>query len=435
MKPPPRKRVKTSRELLPVPQNRSKLPCKWPWQEQMKLVTALIKLSPKDAVGLAGGGEPLLLDLARVKESLPSRTIGEITSVLENLKQKLWIREASAVSRHTEECLSSAFSQLLTVASTEPCSVKSSSASQQRSSSSPQRKAQTPSAPVPAPDLPVRTVPLNSSMCEVNFEKIYLYLSTLHKPSEKQCQLTPMESAVLLDLLMSLPEELLLLDCDPIVRHLSQMYPLLLSGDESDRTEAKTGKNQSSTAPPTQTAYNRTTQHREHSIRTYKTTPASSNRTHTSSNRTNTCQTSSNRTPRLPPTALTHPHPTAPTPPSTALTHVKLPPNRTHASSNRTNACPTSSNRTHASSTALTHVQPPPTALTLVNFLQPHHASSNRTNACPTSSNRTHASFNRTNLSTSSNRTYASSNRTNASSNRITHVQPPPTAPMLLQPH
>uniref|UniRef100_A0A673YQ98 snRNA-activating protein complex subunit 2 n=1 Tax=Salmo trutta TaxID=8032 RepID=A0A673YQ98_SALTR len=55
----------------------------------------------------------------------------------------------------------------------------------------------------------------------VDFEKIYRFLSTVHVQSE--CfRLTPMESAIILDLLMSLPEELPHLDCARLQHHLLQ---------------------------------------------------------------------------------------------------------------------------------------------------------------------------------------------------------------------
>ncbi|XP_029616452.1 snRNA-activating protein complex subunit 2 isoform X2 [Salmo trutta] len=57
----------------------------------------------------------------------------------------------------------------------------------------------------------------------VDFEKIYRFLSTVHVQSE--CfRLTPMESAIILDLLMSLPEELPHLDCARLQHHLLQVH-------------------------------------------------------------------------------------------------------------------------------------------------------------------------------------------------------------------
>ncbi|KAM4536716.1 snRNA-activating protein complex subunit 2 isoform 2-T2 [Odontesthes bonariensis] len=57
----------------------------------------------------------------------------------------------------------------------------------------------------------------------VDFERIYSFLSVIQKPNE-DCCLTPMESAIVLDLLMSLPEELPLLDCNNLHKHLIQVY-------------------------------------------------------------------------------------------------------------------------------------------------------------------------------------------------------------------
>ncbi|XP_066537820.1 snRNA-activating protein complex subunit 2 [Hoplias malabaricus] len=59
--------------------------------------------------------------------------------------------------------------------------------------------------------------------CVVDFEKIYLFLNNMNK--QKNClALTAMESAVVLDLLVSLPEELPLLDCKELQHHLLQVY-------------------------------------------------------------------------------------------------------------------------------------------------------------------------------------------------------------------
>ncbi|XP_030017948.1 snRNA-activating protein complex subunit 2 isoform X2 [Sphaeramia orbicularis] len=60
----------------------------------------------------------------------------------------------------------------------------------------------------------------------VNFEKIYQFLSVINNP-DQGCKLTPMESAIVLDLLMSLPEELPLLDCKNLQKHLIQVYQAL----------------------------------------------------------------------------------------------------------------------------------------------------------------------------------------------------------------
>uniref|UniRef100_UPI0037E76CF3 snRNA-activating protein complex subunit 2 n=1 Tax=Semicossyphus pulcher TaxID=241346 RepID=UPI0037E76CF3 len=68
--------------------------------------------------------------------------------------------------------------------------------------------------------------------CVVDFERLYRYLSVILKPGE-QCHLTPMEGAIMLDLLMSLPEELPQLDCNKLQEHLKQVYQSLSSPADS----------------------------------------------------------------------------------------------------------------------------------------------------------------------------------------------------------
>ncbi|KAA0723206.1 snRNA-activating protein complex subunit 2 [Triplophysa tibetana] len=78
--------------------------------------------------------------------------------------------------------------------------------------------------------------------CIVNFDKIYEYLSD---PGTKTCSsaLTSMECAVLLDLLMSLPEELPLLDCDQLQHHLLQEHGQLSKLAQNPAYSLKTSKN------------------------------------------------------------------------------------------------------------------------------------------------------------------------------------------------
>lgn len=66
----------------------------------------------------------------------------------------------------------------------------------------------------------------------VDFERIYHYLSIINSPGES-CTLTAMESAIVVDLLMSLPEELPLLDCSKLKKHLLQVYRFLSSTADS----------------------------------------------------------------------------------------------------------------------------------------------------------------------------------------------------------
>ncbi|KAM4603729.1 uncharacterized protein snapc2 [Polymixia lowei] len=79
--------------------------------------------------------------------------------------------------------------------------------------------------------------------CSVDFEKIYCYLSIVHKKNEA-CALTPMESAVVLDLLMSLPEELPLLDCSKLQQHMDQIYSCLSAPADSKMAREMFGDQQ-----------------------------------------------------------------------------------------------------------------------------------------------------------------------------------------------
>nr|KAF6309899.1 small nuclear RNA activating complex polypeptide 2 [Pipistrellus kuhlii] len=67
---------------------------------------------------------------------------------------------------------------------------------------------------------------------EVDFEKIYKYLSSVSH-SYQGPELSPAESAVVLDLLMSLPEELSHLPCAALVEHMMDTY-LHLMAPQSD---------------------------------------------------------------------------------------------------------------------------------------------------------------------------------------------------------
>ncbi|XP_063043501.1 snRNA-activating protein complex subunit 2 [Engraulis encrasicolus] len=75
----------------------------------------------------------------------------------------------------------------------------------------------------------------------VDFERIYSYLSAVSKGvSDCEGQLTAMECAVVLDLIMCLPEELPLLDCEGLRDHFLEMYSRLY-------TPAQTQKNKQAT--------------------------------------------------------------------------------------------------------------------------------------------------------------------------------------------
>lgn len=307
MKPPPRKRTKRNIELREESPRR--VLCNWPKEDQIKLLTALRKLStsqftnqrasqsitqstrPTNQCASQSTNQPASpsphpdLDPEQLHKELGTRSPEEISAVLETLKKKvigfaqnklrterrsekkdqkpieMWTQVASTVTGGAEEALSAAFSQMFLITSTEPCTVRNGAPA---SSLCPVNTGNSPlsntSVPPPSPALGPqfqastvnkillspqhlpgnsphhltatgtsspssanRGLPSPSADEEVSFERIYLYFSVLHKPNEP-CKLTPMESAIVLDLLMSLPEELLLLDYNILAKHFTQMY-------------------------------------------------------------------------------------------------------------------------------------------------------------------------------------------------------------------
>ncbi|XP_034020820.1 snRNA-activating protein complex subunit 2-like [Thalassophryne amazonica] len=322
MKPPPRQRSKPNRELSQsqVRVRRSTgLLTEWKRKERYQLLSALKKLER------TAGGESEI-DYVFLRKSVPTRTSFEIRSAVEALKNKvitsvkfklhmqekrdkksleLWTDLACAVAGKLIEPISAAFSQMLIVSSTEPCTLKNSVPSQAHSPSPrrgrpisrtgpigsvaclhvhgdspgskttsaavPVSRLRAPASSVPAskppsstPDTPtsssltiaassaVATASLGSSECSpllstdscpssfdvkynVDFEKIYCYLSAVHKQSDG-CVLNPMESAIVLDLIMSLPEELPLLDCKKLHQHLKQVYKCLTAPAHLNQT-------------------------------------------------------------------------------------------------------------------------------------------------------------------------------------------------------
>ncbi|XP_054608819.1 snRNA-activating protein complex subunit 2 [Dunckerocampus dactyliophorus] len=370
MKPPPRTRNKPDRNLTsqPATQTARKRTCSWSRKEQMMLLDALKKLR-KDGAALIN------MDFSVLNKAVPSRSVSEIQSVVECLQNKvisnaslqmkmsmlaekkaeapieMWTRLAFAVSGSHNEPISSAFSQMLTVASTEPRSLQNCDPPQLHTAvhsdhlvgrtvplrplPAPVRaQAKTPAATVAAAKRleqipPIATTsscqptviqepspthtadphpatspasvasptpsqagsPVSASStcpstsaslsphtsaavvntgshtaktsprvlgvkCVVDFERIYNYLSSVHKPDNKY-ELTAMESAIVLDLLMSLPEELLHLDCKRLHRHFIQVYQTLSQPADSEKAkeilqEQKTGLQESEQPEPQQ---------------------------------------------------------------------------------------------------------------------------------------------------------------------------------------
>ncbi|XP_027132535.1 snRNA-activating protein complex subunit 2 isoform X2 [Larimichthys crocea] len=274
MKPPPRKRSKP-RSLSPVPESRRparnvKQDSNLDRAEQRRLLNGLKRL------GRTSGGNRDI-DYDSLIKSVPSRSMSEIQAVVESLKNKViscarsklkknryeekkirkpievWTRLASALAGTHEESISSAFSQMLIVSSTEPRTLRNCDppktyrpvgrrpAQGERPGTSTTQPVQT--APSSAASscsatssgsTPAAAVQLGntSSVESVDFEKLYRYLGLIHKP-DNECQLTPMESAILLDLLMSLQEELPHLDCNKLHKHLIQVHKQLSSPADS----------------------------------------------------------------------------------------------------------------------------------------------------------------------------------------------------------
>ncbi|XP_076000543.1 uncharacterized protein snapc2 [Genypterus blacodes] len=156
--------------------------------------------------------------------------------------------EAPSSSQNAETTPAS--SETIATSATHPSACSSSPANKHSSSSS----APIPSCTPSSPSLPDPTSPFSSTSSTalpntfgrvkacprgrnvVNFEKIYQFLSVLNK--DEECSLTAMESAIMLDLLMSLTEELSLLDCNKLHHHFVQVH-CCLSGSAGSKMAAK----------------------------------------------------------------------------------------------------------------------------------------------------------------------------------------------------
>ncbi|XP_048885370.1 snRNA-activating protein complex subunit 2 [Brienomyrus brachyistius] len=288
MKPPSRRRELPQRFTRQQPE-RLKVRgdwCGWSRAERRRLMVELRKQSCKPE-----------LDINILKEKLPKRSAIEITSFLQKLKSRvgkmvatyvqrqlrqerlarvpaqLWEKLAQDMTGSMEEAISSAFSQMLVIGATEPCSllhslppcsldssVSSSSGLRTISRKSLSRSA-SPKAVSPSLESPAQGKPCSSSTNQqpepaqqtflsrlsksehtVNFENIYRFLNALSK-KVKEPTLTAMESGVVLDLLLSLPEELPLLDCQELQHHLCQIHARLNATAEEPHPCSRLGSN------------------------------------------------------------------------------------------------------------------------------------------------------------------------------------------------
>ncbi|XP_075774294.1 snRNA-activating protein complex subunit 2 isoform X1 [Pelodiscus sinensis] len=260
MKPPVRTRSAPSR--YDVGPSAGLAPARVPWTagEKRRLIRALKAQAP-----------PGDLQAELLREHLPRRTAAEILAFVHQLKGRVareairteyrrcreeqrrkraeilapievWTDLAEKLTDKLEETMTAAFSQVLTVAATEPVTLlhslpqKLTRAAEKKahSDSSSQRDA----LPAPAnamrngaasPEPPAASQSPNTGAqgepetFSVDFDKIYKYFSLLSKDM-KVPELSPYESAVVLDLLMSLPEELSNLDYAGVKSHMQRSY-------------------------------------------------------------------------------------------------------------------------------------------------------------------------------------------------------------------
>ncbi|XP_054439338.1 snRNA-activating protein complex subunit 2 [Pteronotus mesoamericanus] len=255
MKPPQRRRVAPARYLGEVVRT-----AVWSAREKRQLLRLLQTRR--------GQREP---DAAELAGELPGRSEAEIRDFLQQLKGRVareaiqrvhsggpkgqrqletqipapievWMDLAEKITGPLEETLTAAFSQALTIAAVEPTSLlqsKPPKPTQARGKLLPLntptgQENQSPEAPAPAPAAPSE-LPAGLSAdgdLVIDFEKIYKYLSSVSH-SCRGPELSAAESAVVLDLLMALPEELPHLPCAALVEHMMDTY-LRLMAPQSD---------------------------------------------------------------------------------------------------------------------------------------------------------------------------------------------------------
>ncbi|XP_060922164.1 snRNA-activating protein complex subunit 2 isoform X2 [Limanda limanda] len=282
MKPPPRTRMKPGRIRTPdgSPLESGKVSQNWKRFERSNLLKALETLSKTTG----GQGD---IDYAALRKQVPTRSVAEIHAVVEGLKDKaicsasfylknkdkmvrkpieMWTHMALAVTGTLNDPICSAFAQMLIVSSTEPRTLRncdppqdirlSTAAGRRLGCSIPQRRmlrlsgkgkrdgTNTPHPFVvfktPAPTIGrARRLPLSSNVVRLPNNRIPPPQQQPSNPagtrpadtcsSPTAVTFHAAESAIVLDLLMSLPEELSLLPCTKLHKHLIQMYQRLSS--------------------------------------------------------------------------------------------------------------------------------------------------------------------------------------------------------------
>ncbi|XP_050774595.1 snRNA-activating protein complex subunit 2 isoform X2 [Gopherus flavomarginatus] len=249
MKPPVRTRSAPTRYETGLPACHAPTRASWTLREKRQLIKALKFQAPQ--------GE---LQAALLREHLPRKSEAEILAFIHQLKGRVareaiqmeyrrcreeqtrkeaeilapievWTDLAEKLTDKLEETVTAAFSQKLTRAAEKK--VLPDSSSQRDASPAHDDAARNGDA---APDPPAAAQSSSTSTdpgvhgelekFSVDFEKIYKYLSMLSRDI-KVPELSPCESAVVLDLLMSLPEELSNLDYDGLKSHMHRSYRAL----------------------------------------------------------------------------------------------------------------------------------------------------------------------------------------------------------------
>nr|KAF6402529.1 small nuclear RNA activating complex polypeptide 2 [Rousettus aegyptiacus] len=180
------------------------------------------------------------------RRAAPARYLGEVTgSVAWSAREKRQLLQLLQARRGQSEPDAAELArelpgrseaEVLTIAATEPISLlhsKPPKPTQARGkllllSAPGGEKVPSPEARGPAPEAPSNNLagPSAAGDLEVDFEKIYKYLSSISRSCHGP-ELSAAESAVVLDLLMALPEELPHLPCAALVEHMLDTYESL----------------------------------------------------------------------------------------------------------------------------------------------------------------------------------------------------------------
>ncbi|XP_020638860.3 snRNA-activating protein complex subunit 2 [Pogona vitticeps] len=170
---------------------------------------------------------------------------------------EVWTELAEKLTGRLEDAVTAAFSQVLTIASAEPLSLlhslppKPVEVKNSRCSSptlqSKNRKSSEESQEAQISSNAEKPSSVENNGFHVDFEKIYKYLSVISR-GLKAPELPPGESAVLLDLLLSLPEELGYLDFKQLKSHMNKRYRELRARytSEKSRTQAEASQPENS---------------------------------------------------------------------------------------------------------------------------------------------------------------------------------------------